>query len=50
VSGVGDRLRRRFGDVEVRSGLALTLGLVLAAVMVVVVLVAVVLAVIVLVT
>jgi hypothetical protein len=50
MAGVGDRLRRVMGDVEVRSGLALTLGLVLAAVMVVVALVATIAAVIVLLT
>ncbi|MFP3906701.1 MAG: hypothetical protein ACLFWR_06690 [Acidimicrobiales bacterium] len=46
----GARLRRRFADVEVRSGLALTLGLVLAVAMVVVALVATLVAVVVLVT
>lgn len=40
MRGVGARVRDRFGGVEVRSDLALTLGLVLAALMVTVVLVA----------
>lgn len=50
MRGVGARLRRQFGDVEVRSSLALVVGLILAAAMVVVAVVATVIAVIVLVT
>jgi hypothetical protein len=40
MRGVGARLRERFSEVEVRSDLALTVGLMLAAVMVVVAVVA----------
>lgn len=40
MRGIGARLKGRFGDVQVRSDLALTLGLALAGVMVLVVLVA----------
>ena len=50
MRGVGARLRERFSGVEVRSDLALTVGLMLAAVMLVVALVAAVIAVVRLVT
>jgi hypothetical protein len=45
MRGIGARLRQRFGEVQVRSDLALTAGLVLAAVMILVVAVAAVVAV-----